>query len=325
MPQTLIEYLLPGTECLVAACPSGYFLIQGLAGEGFSFWHFTILINRADKFRITGKQELPSLNYTLKNAFSLLKRNCTAPVIFSEGQYNIGLLFDGEITAEFETGGPVSFLSISYSPQYLSNLSRAYPQFGCYLHESTEKQGLFLNSESQSITQEMRGIISHLLHDDCKDEFANLSIKKGRTLELLLKIAECPTQTSYCSPIAINKLDLEKIDAAKSWLDQVPNRSITLFEISRKVGLNVHKLSTGFLQLTGATVFNYHRKIRMSKAVQLLEETDWSIFDIGTEIGYTDGKTFSKEFKKVIGISPVGYRKQTRIRGGKSSFCLPQC
>jgi YesN/AraC family two-component response regulator len=52
----------------------------------------------------------------------------------------------------------------------------------------------------------------------------------------------------------------------------------------------------------------------MAKAIQLLKETDRDLFDIGTEVGYIDGKTFSKEFKKEKGVSPLEFRKQIRCQ-----------
>jgi len=63
----------------------------------------------------------------------------------------------------------------------------------------------------------------------------------------------------------------------------------------------------------------------MSKSLQLLEETDRTIFDIGTDVGYSDGKTFSKEFKKENGVSPLEYRRQLRLKDNLSINGIQKC
>lgn len=49
-------------------------------------------------------------------------------------------------------------------------------------------------------------------------------------------------------------------------------------------------------------------KLQMQKAVELLENSDSSIGDIAEKCGFADTFTFSKKFKKVIGLSPREYR-----------------
>lgn len=53
--------------------------------------------------------------------------------------------------------------------------------------------------------------------------------------------------------------------------------------------------------------------LRMERAKYLLQHTDWSIAQIGGQVGYTDVLNFSKRFKKSMGLSPMGYRKASRM------------
>ncbi|MBU2986105.1 AraC family transcriptional regulator [Saccharophagus degradans] len=52
--------------------------------------------------------------------------------------------------------------------------------------------------------------------------------------------------------------------------------------------------------------------LRMERAKYLLQHTDWSIAQIGGQVGYTDVLNFSKRFKKSLGQSPGHYRTQSR-------------
>lgn len=52
--------------------------------------------------------------------------------------------------------------------------------------------------------------------------------------------------------------------------------------------------------------------LRMERAKYLLQHTDWSIAQIGGQVGYTDALNFSKRFKKSLGQSPGFYRQRSR-------------
>lgn len=54
------------------------------------------------------------------------------------------------------------------------------------------------------------------------------------------------------------------------------------------------------------------RELRIERAKQLLEHTDWSLAEIASRLGFSDQFNFSNGFKKQVGQSPTAYRVQTR-------------
>lgn len=52
------------------------------------------------------------------------------------------------------------------------------------------------------------------------------------------------------------------------------------------------------------------RDLRIDRAKQLLEHTDWPIAELAGRLGFSDQFNFSNRFKKQVGQSPVAYRKQ---------------
>lgn len=313
IPDILTDLLLPGARPFLAKCPSGYFLIQEITSQDFSLWHHTVLLIEDDSFQITCNEPLLSLNFCLQNNFHLCRKGLGKHLDFQEGEYNMSFLPQMDFIADFPKDRVHSFLTLFYSQTYLTKIANVYPRVAVFLDKINRKEETFLYEANQFITKEMRKSIFDMLQAGCKDKETSICIKKGRALEILVASLEPTTHQLSPSHIGLTRYDQERIFAAKDWLDQQYHRPITLFELSKKVGTNVHKLSSGFLLLMGTTIFNYHRNVRMNKAIQLLEETDRSFFDIGTEIGYSDGKTFSKEFKKENGISPLEYRKRYRI------------
>jgi AraC-like DNA-binding protein len=219
-----------------------------------------------------------------------------------------------DLIAGFQKDKVHSFLTLFYSTAYLSKIAIAYPRLSAFLAKANREEEAFLYPSNQFATKEMKKSVFCMLQAGCMEEETSICIKKGRALEILIQALELTTHQPTSCPTGLTRQDIEKIYAAKDWLEQQYNRPVTLFELARTVGMNVHKLSAGFLQVTGTTVFNYHRNVRMNKAIKLLEETDLSLFDIGIEVGYMDGKSFSKEFKKENNISPFEYRRRTRVQ-----------
>ena len=51
--------------------------------------------------------------------------------------------------------------------------------------------------------------------------------------------------------------------------------------------------------------------MKMKKAIQLLNSTDLAIVEIAEQVGYDTQHYFSTAFKKVMGVSPIKYRKNS--------------
>ncbi len=67
-----------------------------------------------------------------------------------------------------------------------------------------------------------------------------------------------------------------------------------------------------FRTFAGTTPMQYIIYLRISKAKFLLENTDMSISEISSTVGYADPMYFSRLFKKNSGITPLDYRKKYR-------------
>ncbi|MCY9659911.1 AraC family transcriptional regulator [Paenibacillus chondroitinus] len=77
-------------------------------------------------------------------------------------------------------------------------------------------------------------------------------------------------------------------------------------------GTYAKKLSLGFKQVTGQTFIDYLTQYRLTKAKQLLVETDEKINDIAIRVGYQP-PYFNRLFKKYEGMTPGQYREKAEI------------
>lgn len=64
-----------------------------------------------------------------------------------------------------------------------------------------------------------------------------------------------------------------------------------------------------FKQYVGVPPLQYVTSIRINKAKELLESTNWPVNEIGAVAGYENPLYFSRIFKKQTGLSPAAYRK----------------
>lgn len=105
------------------------------------------------------------------------------------------------------------------------------------------------------------------------------------------------------------QMDTKPIREAKQYMQDNFKSSISLDEVSHRVGFNASYFSVLFKKDTGYTFLEYLSEIRMNKAKDLLKETNYSIANICREVGYSDVKYFTKVFTKYTGLRPNAYRK----------------
>lgn len=125
---------------------------------------------------------------------------------------------------------------------------------------------------------------------------------------------------------SIFKESLEKMSAEKrrtrnsrSRMEEVAdylrlnyNRKIQQAECAGLFHLNKDYLSRKFKEEMGIGVVEYVNQIRITKAKELLCNTDKNIQEISDEIGFADQKYFSRQFKRETSLSPTEYRMQNK-------------
>ena len=88
--------------------------------------------------------------------------------------------------------------------------------------------------------------------------------------------------------------------------------SITPEELAETVCMSYSKFRKIFKEYTGFSPLQYIQEVRISMAKEMLTNTSKSIKEIAFELGYENKDYFFTVFKKLSGLTPVAYRKQTR-------------
>lgn len=145
--------------------------------------------------------------------------------------------------------------------------------------------------------------LEKFLYDDISSKFSNITEIFDYLMQLL----------------SIDHLEQEElvqipktVSSMKEYLYQHYNEELNLNRISREFYLTPAYLCEIFKKFTGCTITGYLLKIRMEKASDLLLETELSLVDISSHVGYNDYNYFCRLFKRYFNVSPTAYRKEKK-------------
>ena len=88
---------------------------------------------------------------------------------------------------------------------------------------------------------------------------------------------------------------------------------LTLKDLAAHSGQSAPYYTKLFRERTNQSPLAYFIQLKIRKACELLDQTESTVREIATELGYDDPYYFSRIFKKVQGCSPTAYR--TSIKG----------
>ncbi len=115
----------------------------------------------------------------------------------------------------------------------------------------------------------------------------------------------------YAHPIERTKLyDVPAIELAKSLIEKDPVNHLHIPTLADRAGINEFKLKQGFRELFQTSPYQYRLQLCLKKAKQLLEETDDTIDQIASKVGFDTYNGFSTAFKKAFRLAPTEYRNQ---------------
>ena len=104
----------------------------------------------------------------------------------------------------------------------------------------------------------------------------------------------------------------ETIAHIQNHLQQCYMDEVNFNELSEQYGLSQRSLQRRFKAACNLSPVQYQQNIRIDAAKQLLQESNLSIQEVATSVGYTDASHFARLFKKHKQQSPKSYRNAVR-------------
>ena len=109
----------------------------------------------------------------------------------------------------------------------------------------------------------------------------------------------------------VSHTDHQRLMRARGRLLEDLGKAPSLPELAREVGMSLPKLTRGFRQVFGDSVYGIFQQARMAQARSRLLAGEVSVMRVASDLGYANAIHFATAFRKQFGINP----SEIRVRG----------
>ncbi len=148
-------------------------------------------------------------------------------------------------------------------------------------------------SDSQSIKQYISSLLDVIL--------LKLDIQSGENKKAIFSNPS-KTVTRVCD----QRITFE----IKQYLQQNISASISLKDLADELGVSINTAMHVFKKNVGMGIMEYFTKLKVEKAMSLINEGELSFRTISERLGFESPEYFSRVFKKQTGITPTEFSKQ---------------
>lgn len=130
---------------------------------------------------------------------------------------------------------------------------------------------------------------------------------RAKSIELLATVihALSSAQPEAGRPVVkLSSADLERLSLARELMSGELESPMTLAQLARRVGLNRTKLALGFKEVYGTSVQAYWRDARLSRARELLRDSEARVTEVALSMGYSELSSFTRAFIRKFGVLP---------------------
>jgi AraC-like DNA-binding protein len=117
----------------------------------------------------------------------------------------------------------------------------------------------------------------------------------------------------FMHPIATpedQRVHFAELQRALAHLDTHFGEEITVEHLAGIAGLSVSQFNRRFRRLLRLSPMEYVLSLRVQEAQRLLATTDAPLAEIALAAGFCDQSHFTKRFRHVTGMTPLGYRRR---------------
>lgn len=126
---------------------------------------------------------------------------------------------------------------------------------------------------------------------------------------LLLQLVSCLGTGGHSLIHTEERRNLRYSEQIMNWIEQHYQEEVNLDQLAAETHLSKSYVSRIFHQETGSRLVDYLTARRLRQACRLLVTTDMPVEQIGIAVGFPNASYFNQLFKRVLGTTPLKYRK----------------
>ena len=112
---------------------------------------------------------------------------------------------------------------------------------------------------------------------------------------------------------SLSEVDLNFIKKLEDIIEQnILNPNFGVDFIAKEIGMSPPIVYKKLKALTNLSINNFVKQYRFKKAI-ILMKSEFNISEVAYQVGFSDRKYFSKEFKKTYGVSPSEYEENKEV------------
>ena len=203
--------------------------------------------------------------------------------------------------------GPCSFYAIVFDSTFISPAGNDIIYYR-YVEPVLNKRISFSNPITNGADCDILHALKQIIQQyDAKQEGFELDIKS--TMFQIWKHIVLHSQKSAPYPEA-NHEQTKRIRTVLEYIHEHFDTKITLADLSETIHLSQGQFCRFFKGVLHKSPFTYINEYRISKSCMLLRHTDKYIAEIAMLSGFETISYFNKTFLKIMGCTPLSYRKQ---------------
>ena len=271
-------------------------------------------------------------NQTFINGVGIYKSNESAqrtPLCYSQGiifvlQGQKRVFFDEQIytynpdnylvltvplPAECETqlinNKPLLSLIIDFDMPVLGELIRVFDEHGKLNNSDkmSNAKGLFVSENTDALSCTLTRLV------DCLgSKLQSDIIGKGLVREVFYHVLQGP-QASPLFDLVSHNTHMSKMERTLKHLHNHYDDKLDVEQLASMANMSASTFHRNFKQITASSPIQYVKKLRLSKAKDLLQDQGIKVKQAAAQVGYESATQFSREFTRYFGISPSDYAK----------------
>ncbi|MBF0504376.1 MAG: response regulator [Candidatus Omnitrophica bacterium] len=108
-----------------------------------------------------------------------------------------------------------------------------------------------------------------------------------------------------------------KIEQARQFVKRNFDKKVTLEDVAEQICLSPKYFSRIFKEISGQGFNEYRLSVKIAQACDLLKNSDYTVTEIASRLGYQNLESFIRMFEKIESVSPTQYRRKHQKKGLK--------
>ncbi|TMO56215.1 AraC family transcriptional regulator [Pseudoalteromonas phenolica] len=234
-------------------------------------------------------------------------------VFFDEQIYTYNpdnyLVLTVPLPAECETQltnkSPLLSLIIDFDMSVLGELVRVFDEHGKLnsSDKTSNAKGLFVSENTDALSCTLTRLVNCL-----GSKLQSDIIGKGLVREVFYHVLQGP-QASPLFDLVSHNTNMSKMERTLKHLHINYNDKLDVEQLASMANMSASTFHRNFKQITASSPIQYVKKLRLSKAKDLLQDQGIKVKQAAAQVGYESATQFSREFTRYFGISPSDYAK----------------